>query len=202
MRERRRLRKEREHEIRVDGVAGRGVLFFWLAQVCETQKYHAILLAMWSRALVEGVVAMMDIEDFVNESNRIEGIRRSATQDEIGAHQMFVALTLPTIEDLQVLVSVLQPGAVLRDRVGLDVRVGGHYPPRGGPDIKKKLGRLLLQIGEHTPYTAHHAYESLHPFTDGNGRSGRALWLWHVGGQAPLGFLHHWYYLSLKEGAP
>lgn len=137
----------------------------------------------------------------MNESNRIEGIRRSATEEEIVAHESFVSRIRPTIEDLQALVAILQPGAVLRDKVGLDVRVGSYYPPRGGPDIKKKLGHLLLTIGEHTPYSAHLAYESLHPFTDGNGRSGRALWLWHVGGQARLGFLHQFYYQALREGA-
>lgn len=141
-----------------------------------------------------------DLTDFVNESNRIEGILRSATQEEIAAHESFVSRIRPTIEDLQTLVSVLEPGAVLRDKAGLDVRVGSYYPPRGGPDIKKKLGYLLLTIGEYTPYTAHQAYENLHPFTDGNGRSGRALWLWHVGGQAPLGFLHTYYYQALREG--
>ena len=141
----------------------------------------------------------MNFEDFVNESNRIEGILRPAGADEITAHGAFLALIKPTIADLQALVNVLQPGAVLRDRAGLDVRVGSYYPPRGSPDIKKKLGHLLLTIGEHTPYSAHQVYEHLHPFTDGNGRSGRALWLWMMKGHAPLGFLHSWYYASLRE---
>lgn len=139
----------------------------------------------------------MNLEDFVNESNRIEGIRRSATQEEIAAHDAFVNLVRPTIADLQALVTALQPGALLRDKPGRDVRIGAHLPPRGGVEIRKKLGHLLLTIGEHTPYSAHCAYEALHPFTDGNGRSGRALWLWMKRGLASRGFLHQWYYDSL-----
>jgi hypothetical protein len=101
---------------------------------------------------------------------------------------------------LMALVGVLQPDARLRDRAGLDVRVGNHFPPPGGADIPYKLAGIIAQAKAlRHPYDTHRAYESLHPFTDGNGRSGRALWLHMMGGvhHAPLGFLHHWYYQSL-----
>ena len=140
----------------------------------------------------------MNLKNFVTESNRIEGITRT-TREEILAHEAFVALTHPCIADIVGLVSVLQPRALLRDEPGRDVRVGTYYPPRGGLHVRNDLRLLLERLGEHSPYTAHLAYEALHPFTDGNGRSGRALWLWMMGGldHAPLGFLHHWYYQSL-----
>lgn len=147
---------------------------------------------------------------FVAESNRIEGIVRQPTCAEIAAHVEFLETDLchssaAGIGALERLVAVLQPGALIRSRGGMNVRVGYHFPPPGGPDILFQLERLFEQLrvqgaGPDRAYSVHHEYETLHPFMDGNGRSGRALWLWMMGGKAPLGFLHTWYYQSLAAG--
>lgn len=144
---------------------------------------------------------------FVEESNAIEGIIRPATDAETDALASFTSMQAPGIADLCDLVSVFQPGAVLRDRVGLNVRVGQHVPVRGGPHVKKLLVGLLreMEAGFITPFRLHQRYEDLHPFTDGNGRSGRALWLRQMlrFGNAPrvraLGFLHSVYYQALED---
>lgn len=47
------------------------------------------------------------------------------------------------------------------------------------------------------PWEVHIAYEMLHPFTDGNGRSGRMLWAWQMR-NFPLDFLHTFYYQTLN----
>lgn len=142
---------------------------------------------------------------FVTESNKIEGILRDPTVDELDAHEEFLT-SGATDFDLEDLVSVVAPGHVLRERPGLNVRVGDHRPPSGGPSIRTKLNRILDKLDELSPHLVHCLYEDLHPFTDGNGRSGRALWLWMMMRQSErdrqmarqLGFLHSFYYQTLS----
>tara|TARA_R110000803_G_scaffold80261_5_gene146073 strand:- start:12846 stop:13325 length:480 start_codon:yes stop_codon:yes gene_type:complete len=150
---------------------------------------------------------MYDMVDFVRESNRIERIFRDPTDEEVLAHEILLYKSSVVVEDLIRFVEVIQPDAVIRDRVGLDVCVGRYIAPRGRPGIVDMLSNLLADIGVDSPWQTHCYYESLHPFTDGNGRSGRALWLWSMAHQgrnsnnfpAPLGFLHEFYYQTLEE---
>lgn len=135
------------------------------------------------------------------ESNRIEGIHQVRDYDRT-AHQRLWALEIVHVSDLEAFVKDVA-ARPLRTSVGMDVRVGNHYPPSGGPHIRSDLEELLTPIvaGAWTPYAGHVAYEKLHPFLDGNGRSGRALWAWHMlqDGLDPfgLGFLHRFYYQAL-----
>ena len=138
------------------------------------------------------------LEDFVRESNRIEGIDRDPTDEEILAHADLMSRDGISVGDMERFVAIVQPGSVLRNRVGLNVRVGDHIAPSGGAHIQAKLHKILRGP---SPYHVHIEYEILHPFTDGNGRSGRAIWLKLMGGihRAPLGFLHHFYYQTLQN---
>lgn len=157
---------------------------------------------------------------FVQESNRIEGIHRKPTTEEIGAHAQLLATAELTVECVSGFVWTVAR-ASLRSLHGMNVRVGLHLPPPGGPGIASSLKAILgLTNGiakaaeaagqdwsvliERRAFMLHHEYEKLHPFMDGNGRSGRAIWLWSmmqdslVGEMAlARGFLHTWYYQSL-----
>ena len=146
------------------------------------------------------------LTDFVRESNRIEDIHRDPSPVEMIAHMAFLKLLRVHTIDLEQFVEKIQPGAQLRREVGMDVCVGNYNPPPGGLAIADRLEELLVWGEDLSPsdtlliWHYHLEYEQLHPFTDGNGRSGRALWLRQVGGTAPLGFLHSFYYQTLAEG--
>ena len=151
----------------------------------------------------------MTLEDFMIESNAIEGIHdRSRLPEEIEAMESFLDDDLST-ESVIRLAMTFQPEAHghpngLRTQPGMNVRVGNHFPPRGGPDIEGRFEAVIgvaAENGKH-PYLVHQDYETLHPFMDGNGRTGRAVWLWQMREfyryDYQIGFLHCWYYQALQ----
>lgn len=142
------------------------------------------------------------IDRFVRESNMIEGIDLT-TSRHYAAHYEFLDRPI-TIDSIIELVHHLQPDAVFRDQPQIPgVRVGRHIAPPSGPDIRANLESILVV---HNPWEQHCLYECLHPFTDGNGRSGRAIWLHRHYHNPALdswavrrGFLHSFYYHTLSN---
>lgn len=141
---------------------------------------------------------------FIRESNRIEGIPRVRAH-ELAAHETFLALPKVTIDAVAELVRQIG-GGPLRHMAGMNVRVGNHRPIPGGEAVLIQFDDILHRANRGAnPWQIHVEYETLHPFMDGNGRSGRALWAWQVVNQGhyprtlAMGFLHPAYYAALSS---
>ncbi len=95
-------------------------------------------------------------------------------------------LTLNTIIDVQQQLECNRagfrklPGTALRNQAGDVV----YEPPQDARDIERLMSRLEKFIHDEPPYPAdplvkmaliHHQFESIHPFYDGNGRTGRIV---------------------------
>jgi len=175
----------------------------------EESKIRDIAMDMYKAAEEERRIKK--IYEFVKESNKIEGITRDPSKEELEITHNFLLLDRVDMEALHTFVSIFEPGARFRCKPGLNVLIStgaviNHRPIPGGPEVVAKFDQVVgeANAGAH-PWIVHQAYETLHPYTDGNGRSGRMLWAWQMVKQAvspglALGFLHAWYYQSLEHG--
>ena len=83
-------------------------------------------------------------------------------------------------------VDVMDQGTAGRYRT-IAVRVGRYVPPPPG-DVSGLMFELLAWWNKESPKMSpmlssaiiHYRFESIHPFADGNGRTGRALALWEL----------------------
>lgn len=142
------------------------------------------------------------ITNFAIESNNIEGIYDDV-QHMLAEGRLWAFLILDevTVTDL----CAFNSGHGDLRLLNQDVRVGNHIPPCGGAHIGYALEDILKDAmkAELTVASIHERFENLHPFTDGNGRTGRALWLWQMVNQEEYWiqnlFLQQWYYDSLDR---
>jgi len=86
---------------------------------------------------------MLTLEDFVRESNAIEGILRDPDVREITATKDFLEKKTLSVASMELLVFAYAPHAVLRNKRGLDVRVGNHIAISGSPLVVYDGGQRL-----------------------------------------------------------
>lgn len=142
--------------------------------------------------------------DFAKESNDIEGISGFDSNDDMTrALKCLIYKKKLTLENIVRFAFALDPKCVLRAKAGMDVRIGAFIPQRGGEALVRNVEAFLeLQNNkEHrrNPFEAYIQFETFHPFMDGNGRTGRAIWLWQMLQEEcynDLGFLRIYHYQS------
>lgn len=165
---------------------------------------------MLHRALEEDLHTRTII-DFVRESNKIEGITSKPTGDQMAFVHSFLSIDKVDAGSMHAFLDFFEPKAEFRCKPGMNViihtgNVVNHRPIPGGPEVERKFEQVLEAANEGVhPWIVHQEYETLHPYMDGNGRSGRILWAWQMLNQKitpgiSLGFLHAWYYQSLEHG--
>lgn len=142
---------------------------------------------------------LISVEKFAHESNMIEGIF-NRVEDGVQAQAIleFLSKKSITINDIV----VFNAYGTLRSKEGEGVTVSGHKAP-DGPLVRAGLENIVININKNlNPYQTHVDYEMLHPMTDGNGRSGRVIWLWMMinghGYDFSISFLHQFYYQALS----
>lgn len=128
---------------------------------------------------------MIDMHDHIRESNLIEGIDlESADIDCSKAWESLIhcrEITHGALMDLHRQITSHQDDLTDGERGNyrkIQVYVGDHTPPAAHM-VPSLMMDYLQKFESMDPIEAHIEFETIHPFVDGNGRTGRMLLWWH-----------------------
>jgi hypothetical protein len=111
----------------------------------------------------------------------MSGITREPTAVEVSSHRGLLARNALGVENLEVFVHHIAEGAGWRS----DDRPDGEERREDEAfvlELKADLATIILaaQRQAASPQRVHRVFRLLRPFTDGNGRCGRALFVWQT----------------------
>lgn len=133
--------------------------------------------------------ADFDVQKYIKSSNEIEGIYSEEEDAQsllawayLDSKETLSHADIMRVQKMITLHQNLQPNqrGYYRGMAGNDtnVSVGGRYAPEYSL-VPELMNNWLLDVAEMTPLTAHIRFEVIHPFVDGNGRTGRMLY-WYI----------------------
>jgi len=141
------------------------------------------------------------LHTFIKHSNLIEDVHtEEAINDSMEAWNYLKNVKIITLRDVlnvhALIMKNLNPNIAgqLRVENGDRVYVGNRFCPLPKESFDMLLTWIsqmnTLDFTEETTQLLHVRFEHTHPFSDGNGRTGRLFWLWsRVEGQLPFKYI-------------